>query len=82
MALTNYLLQSLVFTTFYYGYGFGWYGRTGTAQELLLAAVFFVLQVVLSGIWFKRFRFGPLEWLWRALTYGQRPRLKKEPDRS
>jgi len=69
MALTNYLLQSLVCTTLFYGYGLGWYGRVGPLAGVGLAALIFALQVPLSAWWLRRYRFGPAEWVWRSLTY-------------
>ena len=71
MALTNYLLQSLIFTTILYGYGLGFYGRVGPAKEVILTFFIYMLQVLFSVWWMKRFRFGPVEWLWRTLTYGK-----------
>jgi uncharacterized protein len=70
MALTNYLAQSLICTTLFYGYGLGWFGRVGPALGLLITVVIFALQIPLSMWWLRRFRFGPFEWLWRTLTYG------------
>lgn len=69
MALTNYLLQSLICTTIFYSYGLGLYGGVGPAAGLGLTIVVFLLQVLLSNWWLARFRFGPMEWLWRSLTY-------------
>ena len=70
MALSNYLLQSLVCTTLFYSYGLGLYGRIGPALGLGLSGVIFLAQIPLSQWWLRRFRFGPVEWLWRSLTYG------------
>ena len=70
MALSNYLLQSLVCTTIFYSYGFGLFGAVGRVTGLGLAAVIFAAQVGFSGWWLSRFQFGPMEWLWRTLTYG------------
>jgi uncharacterized protein len=72
MALTNYLLQTVICTTLFYGYGFGLYGRVGPATGLLLAVTIYAIQIPLSAWWLKRYRFGPAEWLWRSLTYGRR----------
>ena len=69
MALTAYVGQSVVYTTIYFGYGLGMYGRLGAAHILPVAAVIFAVEIVLCNWWIKRFRFGPLEWLWRTLTY-------------
>lgn len=69
MALTNYLLQSLICTTIFYSYGLGFFGQLGAAGGLLLALVIYSLQIPLSLWWLRRYRFGPMEWLWRSLTY-------------
>jgi uncharacterized protein len=69
MALSNYLTHSIVCTTLFYGYGFGLFGqinRTGLAAIVLLI---WIVQLWISPIWLKHFRFGPAEWLWRSLTY-------------
>ena len=72
LALTNYLLGSVVATTIFSGYGLGLYDRVGAATQVVLALLLFALQVLLSGWWVRRFRFGPAEWLWRSATYGRR----------
>ena len=79
MALTHYLLQSLVASTLFYGYGLGQFGQWGPAMLLALAVVVFALQVLASHWWLARFRFGPVEWLWRWWTYGHRPPLRRMP---
>ena len=72
MPLTNYLMQSLICTALFYGWGFGLWGTIGPAGQLALAfAIFFLVQVPLSGLWLRRFNYGPLEYAWRALTYGR-----------
>jgi len=71
MALTNYLTHSLVMTTLAYGYGFGLFGQVGLAAGLGLAIVLYALQIPLSNWWMARYRFGPVEWLWRTLTHGR-----------
>jgi uncharacterized protein len=74
MPLTNYLMQSLIGTAIFYGWGLGLWGQVGPFAELLLApAIFFLVQVPLSRWWLGRHGYGPTEWLWRVLTYGQRP---------
>jgi uncharacterized protein len=70
-ALTNYLLQSVIGTLLFYSYGLGLFGKLGPALLLPLTVVLFAAQVALSGWWVARFRFGPVEWLWRSLTYGR-----------
>ncbi len=76
MALSNYLLQSLVCTTIFYSYGLGLFGSVGRAAGLGLAVVIYAAQVRFSVCWLNRFRFGPMEWLWRSLTYGKRPSMR------
>jgi uncharacterized protein len=72
MPLTNYLLQTLIATFLFYGWGLGLYGKTGAAVELALAlVVFFGIQVPLSRFWLRHFALGPMEYLWRVLTYGR-----------
>lgn len=77
MALTNYLTQSVVCTLLFYGYGLGLHGKVGIAQGIALSVLIWAVQVVLSMLWLARFQYGPMEWLWRSLTYGQRMALKK-----
>ena len=69
MALTNYLLHSIVMTTIFYGYGLGLYGQVPRSAQMLFVAAMLGLQLWLSPLWLERFRFGPFEWLWRSLTY-------------
>ena len=71
MALTNYLAQSVVATFVMYHWGLGQFG-TWRLQDLaaLVVGIYFA-QLVVSSWWLDRFRFGPLEWLWRSLTYGK-----------
>lgn len=76
MTLTTYLVQSIVCTTLFYGYGFGWYGRVHHTGMLAIALTLFALQMAVSVWWLRRFRFGPAEWLWRSLTYGRRQPMK------
>jgi uncharacterized protein len=72
MAFTNYLLQSMIFTWVFFGYGLGYFGRLGAADTLIFGIVVYACQVALSAIWLHRYRFGPVEWLWRTLMYGMR----------
>jgi uncharacterized protein len=74
MPLTNYLMQTMICTTLFYGWGLGWWGQVGPAAQLALAfAIFFLVQVPLSMLWLRRFRWGPLEYAWRVATYGKLP---------
>jgi len=77
MALTNYLLQSIICTTLFYGYGFGLFGKITVWQGLLLSFVIFGLQIPFSRWWLTKFHFGPFEWLWRSLTYWKLQPFKK-----
>jgi uncharacterized protein len=71
MAFTNYILQSIVLSFIFFGFGLGRFGRMGAAQGLVLACVLYGAQAALSMLWLRYFRFGPLEWLWRVLMYGR-----------
>jgi len=77
MALTQYILQSLVCTWVFYGYGLGAFETLPRAWQVPFALALFTLQVLLSHAWLHRFRFGPLEWIWRAMTYGRWPVLRR-----
>lgn len=77
MALTNYLLQSLVASLVFYGYGFALWGQLGRAAQVALVFAVFAAQLLLSALWLSRFRFGPVEWLWRWFTYGTRPSMRQ-----
>ena len=70
-ALTSYVCQSLIGTFIFYGYGLGRLGQIGAAGAVLLALLVFAAQVGVAALWLRSFRFGPVEWLWRSLTYGQ-----------
>jgi uncharacterized protein len=78
MAFTNYVLQSLVFSWIFFGFGFGLFGRMSTGSALGIGVILYVLQVVGSQIWLKHYRWGPLEWLWRSLMYGHRRPMRNE----
>jgi uncharacterized protein len=77
MALSNYLFQSLVCTTIFYSYGFGLFGSVGRAAGMVFVLAIYLAQVALSVAWLKYFRFGPMEWLWRRLSYGQRQPMRR-----
>jgi uncharacterized protein len=79
MPLTNYLMQTLMATFIFYGWGLGFWGRVGPALDLAIAfVIFFVIQVPLSKWWLARYELGPMEWLWRKLTYGHAT-MKRAP---
>jgi uncharacterized protein len=77
MALSNYLTHSLVMTSLFYGYGLGLYAEVPRVWQQGLVAALIGLQLALSPWWLKQFRFGPAEWLWRSLTYGQRQPMRR-----
>ena len=76
-ALTNYIAQSLLCTLIFYGYGLAFFGQINTAAGLALALLIWLAQIPLSALWLRYFRFGPLEWLWRSLTYGEAQPMRK-----
>ena len=76
-ALTNYLLQTIICTTIFYGHGFGWFGAVDRVGQVGVVAAVWAAQLVASSLWLRRFRFGPAEWTWRWLTYGVRPPLRR-----
>ena len=71
MALTNYLMHSIICVTLSYGFGLGLWWRTGASRAMAIAAAIIVVQIPLSAWWLSRFRYGPVEWIWRRLTYGR-----------
>ncbi|MBL8191829.1 MAG: DUF418 domain-containing protein [Acidobacteria bacterium] len=71
MALSNYLAQSVIFSLTFYSFGLGLFGTLGSAAAALFGLTVYVAQLVASDWWLERFRFGPVEWLWRSLTYGK-----------
>jgi uncharacterized protein len=71
LSLTNYIVQNIIATTLFYGYGFGYMEKMGTATVLLISLIIGVVQIIFSYLWQQRFNFGPLEWVWRSLTYGR-----------
>lgn len=76
MALTLYLMQSLLASLAFYGYGLALWGRVSPAGLLAFAVAVFAVQVLLARWWLARFRYGPVEWLWRWVTYARRPDMR------
>jgi uncharacterized protein len=70
MAFTNYLGQSLILGLIFHGYGFGLFGKLSVSMALAIGVVVFAIQIAFSTWWLNRYRFGPVEWLWRSLMYG------------
>ncbi|MFN4295926.1 MAG: DUF418 domain-containing protein [Brevundimonas sp.] len=78
MAFTNYLSQTLIMTTIFYGgRGLGYFGQMGWPDLWLVVIGVWVVQLIWSPLWLSRFTMGPLEWLWRRLTYGKGVALKR-----
>ena len=77
MALSNYLAHSIVLTTIFYGYGLGLYGHVPRLWQMAFVLGLISLQLLWSPWWLARYRFGPVEWLWRSLTYWQRQPMRK-----
>lgn len=69
MALTNYISHSIILTSLFYGYAGGMFGQIARGQQMLIVVAVIFVQVVFCALWLKFFRFGPLEWLWRSITY-------------
>lgn len=76
-ALSTYLLSSLVCTLIFYGHGFGLFGRLDRVEQLLVVGAVWVLLLSIAPAWFRHFRIGPVEWLWRWSIYGARPPLRR-----
>lgn len=77
MALTNYLMQSVIATFIFYGHGLGLFGTVGRAEQWLYILGIWAFQIVFSKWWLSKFKFGPMEWLWRSLTYWRLQDFKK-----
>ncbi|HMI48933.1 MAG TPA: DUF418 domain-containing protein, partial [Gemmatimonadaceae bacterium] len=71
MALTNYLMHSIICVVLSYGFGFGLWWHVGASRAMAIAVTIILVQIPLSAWWLSRFRFGPVEWIWRRLTYGR-----------
>jgi uncharacterized protein len=69
MAFTNYILMTLIGTLIFYGHGLGLYGSVERKFQIVLVLAIWILILIISPLWLRHFRFGPLERLWRALTY-------------
>ena len=79
MAFTNYLMQTIICTLFFYGYGLGYYNHLKYHQLYFVVGAVWIFQLIFSAIWLRYYRFGPFEWLWRSLTYWKlQPMQKKQ----
>jgi uncharacterized protein len=77
MAFSNYLLQSVITSILFLGWGFGLAGALDYADQLVVVGAIWIVQLAVSPIWLARYRFGPAEWLWRSLTYGRRQPMQR-----
>jgi uncharacterized protein len=77
MALTNYLMHSFICAIIFTGLGFGLLGQLQRVELYVVVIAIWLFQLWLSPIWLKQFRFGPVEWLWRTLTYGKAPAFNR-----
>lgn len=77
MALSNYVLQSILMGFVFFGYGFGLFGEVGPFTVVMIALAIYAIQIVVSMAWMSRHQYGPLEWLLRGFTYWQRPAWRK-----
>ena len=77
MALSCYLLQTIICTTIFYGHGLGLYGSVNRMGQALIMLAVWAFLLAACPIWLRHFRFGPFEWLWRSLTY-----MKLQPMRN
>lgn len=76
MALSNYLFQTVVMIIVFYNFGFNLIGKIGLLPTAGIAILVLVSQIILSHIWLRHFKFGPLEWIWRSLTYKERVHIR------
>jgi uncharacterized protein len=82
MAFTNYVMQSIIFGFIFFGYGLGQFGRMGAATAFAIGVAVYGAQLALSQRWLRRYRFGPIEWLWRTLMYGAAQPMNKAAPRA
>ena len=71
MALTNYIVQSVISVLIFFGVGFSLFGQVDRWIQVLIVLAIWFLQLLWSKPWLNRYRYGPLEWLWRSLSYGK-----------
>jgi uncharacterized protein len=79
-AFSNYILQTLMCVTIFYGSGFGYFGGVSRTGQILIVFAIYAAQLVIAPFWLRHFQFGPLEWFWRTVTYGQRPPFRLRRD--
>jgi uncharacterized protein len=72
MALTNYLMQSIICGIIFNGFAFGYFGKLQRYEIYLVVAAIWLLQIIYCNLWMRYFLYGPFEWIWRSLTYWKR----------
>lgn len=77
MAFTNYILMSILGTFIFYGHGFGLFCKVERSGQILFVFAIWVILLIISPLWLKKYQYGPLEWLWRVLTYWHKQPMKK-----
>jgi uncharacterized protein len=77
MAFTNYIMQSIIFTLFFFGYGLNYYAELEFYQLYFIVIAIWALQLLVSPLWLRFFFYGPLEWVWRSLTYWHRQPFRR-----
>jgi len=82
LSLSLYLMQTLLCTTIFYGYGLNQFGKWGPASLAVLALAIYAFQLAAAALWTRRFAYGPMERLWRAVTYGRAPTLDVRKERA
>jgi len=75
LALSNYLLQSLICTTIFYGHGLGLFGEIDRAAQVAIVVLIWGFELVISTLWLRRFSMGPVEWVVRWVAFGHRPHM-------
>jgi len=83
MALTAYVFESVAAGWIFYGHGLGWFDQLNRVEQLWVVLVIWFILIVGSSLWLSWFRFGPLEWIWRMLTYWRFEQIRRgDPSRS
>ena len=78
MAFTNYLLTTLICTFIFYGHGLGLLGQVERSEQIVVMLGIWAILIIFSWLWLRQYHMGPMEWLWRYLTYGNRPAFKRK----
>jgi len=82
MALSCYLLETIICTTLFYGHGFGLYGQVSRVGQILVVLAVWISLLIIAPLWLKYFQYGPFEWLWRSLSYWSRLAIRRPAEAS